>query len=179
MFKIVNYKKLNWFKNASENGGVMQKVIDGMQSNEVCVHIQNQKNGRMWASTTQEQLIKIIDKNIGAYEVISKYPHKAYFDIDCDDGTPLGTFKKIIQSKIQGELKWTISGSETETKNSYHITLNNYTINNIVDRENFKQFVMNLHSENNGFDTKVYTNNRNMKIINQSKQKGHEGSINY
>ena len=170
MFKIVNYKKLNWFKNASENGGAMQKVIDGMQSNEVCVHIQNQKNGRMWTSTTQEHLIKIIDKNIGAYEVISKYPHKAYFDIDCDDGTPLETFKKIIQSKIQGELKWAISGSETETKNSYHITLNNYTINNIVDRENFKQFVMNLHSENNGFDTKVYTNNRNMKIINQSKQ---------
>ena len=170
MFKIVNYKKLNWFKNASDNGGAMQKVIDGMQSNEVCVHIQNQKNGRMWTSTTQEQLIKIIDKNIGAYEVISKYPHKAYFDIDCDDGTPLETFKKIIQSKIQGELKWAISGSETETKNSYHITLNNYTINNIVDRENFKQFVMNLHNENNGFDTKVYTNNRNMKIINQSKQ---------
>ena len=43
MFKIVNYKKLNWFKNASENGGAMQKVIDGMQSNEVCVHIQKQK----------------------------------------------------------------------------------------------------------------------------------------
>ena len=29
---------------------------------------------------------------------------------------------------------------------------------------------MNLHEENKGFDTKVYTNNRNMKTINQSKQ---------
>ena len=29
---------------------------------------------------------------------------------------------------------------------------------------------MEMHAENSGFDTKVYTNNRNMKIINQSKQ---------
>ncbi len=170
MFKTVNYKKLNWIKNASENGGAMQKVIDEMKPTDVCVHIQSKKHGRMWSSTTQDYLLKIIDKNIGAYEIISKYPHKAYFDIDCEDGTPLETFKQIIQSKIPGEIHWSISGSETPIKNSYHITLNNYTINNIVERENFKQFVMNLHNENKGFDTKVYTNNRNMKIINQSKE---------
>ena len=169
MFKNITYKKLTWLKNASENGGAMDNVIQNMEQDEVCVHIQTQKYGRMWSSCSPEHLLKILDKNIGLYEVITKYPHKCYFDIDCEDGTPLETFKEIITNHIP-DAQMSISGSETESKNSYHITLNNYTINNAIERENFKQFVMNLHQENKGFDTKVYTNNRNMKIINQSKQ---------
>jgi hypothetical protein len=147
----------------------MNKVIENMEEDDVCVHIQNQKHGRMWSSYSPSHVVKIMDKNIGLHEVITKYPHKCYFDVDCEDGTPLETFKEIIKKHIP-DAQMAISGSETETKNSYHITINNYTINSIVDRENFKQFVMNLHEENKGFDTKVYTNNRNMKIINQSKQ---------
>ena len=77
--------------------------------------------------------------------------------------------KKKIKKRIP-DAQLSISGSETATKNSYHITMNNYVITNTIDRENFKHFVIGLHSENKGFDTKVYTNNRNMKIINQSKQ---------
>jgi len=169
MFRTVVYKKLTWIKNASESGGAMQKVIDEMKQGEVCVHLQSQKNGRMWSATTEEHLLKITEKNIGAYEVINKYPHKAYFDIDCEDATPLDTFKEIIKKRIP-DAELAISGSETATKNSYHIIINNYAITSIIDRENFKQLVMEMHAENSGFDTKVYTNNRNMKIINQSKQ---------
>jgi len=169
MFKTVVYKKINFTKNASENGGAMNQVLENLKENEICVHVQNQKSGRMWGATTPDHLLKIIDKNIGAYEVISKFPHKAFFDIDCEDGTQLEVFKKIIKKRIP-DAQLSISGSETATKNSYHITMNNYVITNTIDRENFKHFVIGLHSENKGFDTKVYTNNRNMKIINQSKQ---------
>ena len=172
MFKIVEYKKQTWYKNASAEGGAMNKVIENMEEDDVCVHIQNQKHGRMWSSCSPSHVVKIIDKNIGLYEVITKYPHKCYFDVDCEDGTPLKTFKEIIKKHIP-DAQMAISGSETETKNSYHITINNYTINSIVDRENFKQFVMNLHEENKGFDTKVYTNNRNMKTINHSTSRFH------
>ena len=169
MFKNITYKKIKFLKNASENGGAMNEVLKSMKDHETCIHIQNQKYGRMWGSTSPDTFLSIIDKNIGAYEVITKYPHKAYFDIDSEDGTNLETFKIIIKKHIP-DAQLSISGSETESKNSYHIVVNNYIINNIVERENFKQFVMNLHTENKGFDTKVYTNNRNMKCINQSKQ---------
>jgi len=63
-----------------------------------------------------------------------------------------------------------ISGSETDTKHSYHITLTNYVFKNEQERKQFKLFVNNvLYIEDDGFDTKVYTKNRNMKCVNQSK----------
>ena len=154
MFKNVSYKKLNWIKNASQDGGAMNEAIKTMKDDDVCIHIQNRKNGRMWAASGPNHLLTMLNKNIGLYEVITKFPHKVYFDVDCEDETPLETSKSIILSHIPDAL-FAISGSETETKNSYHIVLTNYNINNIVERENFKLFVMALHQENNGFDTKV------------------------
>ena len=48
--------------------------------------------------------------------------------------------------------------------------LNNYVFNSEIERDQFKIFVKNiLFPENNGFDINVYSSNRNMKIINQSK----------
>ena len=168
MFKTVHYKKINFLKNITSKCGAQDSVLESIADNEVCIHIQNKRNGKLWGATTENHLLTIINTNIGAYEVIIKYPHKAYFYIDCVNGSKLDTFKSIILVHIP-DAKLSISGSETSIKNSYHITVNNYTINNIIERENFKHFVVALHAINNGFDIKVYTNNRNMKIINQSK----------
>ncbi len=63
-----------------------------------------------------------------------------------------------------------ISGYEIENKNSYHIILNNYIINNVEEREKLKIIVKYFNSLNSNFDWKVYTKNRNMKSINQSKR---------
>ena len=69
MFKIVEYKKQTWYKNASAEGGAMNKVIENMEEeDDVCVHIQNQKHGRMWSSCSPSHVLKLIQKNIGMYE---------------------------------------------------------------------------------------------------------------
>jgi len=173
MFKNVSYKKINWLKNLTK-GGAQDEIIKNLKQDEICVHIMHQKHGRMWGTTNENHLITIMNKNIGLYEVLHfKNKMKVYFDIDCEEDfevNKIEVFKNIILKYIP-DCDFGISGSETEKKNSYHIVLNNYVFNSEVERENFKLFVINiLYPENNGFDTKVYTMNRNMKIINQSKQ---------
>ena len=176
MFKNVSYKKLTWIKNASQDCGALHESIKTKKDDEICVYIESQKNGRMWTSCSPSHLLTMLTKDINMYEVITKgLKHKCHFDIDCDlknckDGlTSLETYKKIILSYIPDAIL-AISGSETEEKHSYHIVITNYTINDEKQRDNFQHFVTGLHEENNGFDCKIYTNNRYMKIINQSKR---------
>jgi hypothetical protein len=71
-----------------------------------------------------------------------------------------------------------VSGSITIEKESYHIVLNNYIIKNIEDRDYIKNIVQYLNNTyDDSFDWKVYTNNRNMKAINQSKADGRVQNI--
>ena len=172
MFKNVSYKKIEWLKNLTK-GGAQDEVIKNMKPDEICVHITSKKHGRMWGSTTENHLLSIMNKNIGLYEVLHfNNKMKVYFDIDCKENlevNKLEVFKNIILKYIP-DCDFGISGSETDEENSYHITINNYIFNSESDRENFKLFVKNiLYPENNGFDANVYTSNRNMKTINQSK----------
>jgi hypothetical protein len=64
-------------------------------------------------------------KNIGLYEVIADFPVKLYFDIDeTEDKKGLHYFEDIIYKYIS-DAKLSISGSETDGKNSNHIIINN------------------------------------------------------
>ena len=56
----------------------MKEIIKNMKDNEICFHIHSQKLGRAWGATTPSHLLSIINKNIGAYEVVCKYPHKHF-----------------------------------------------------------------------------------------------------
>lgn len=172
-FKSQTYKKIEWLKNKSKDGGAMNEVIAKSKPEEMIVHIESKKLGRLWTAIEPDNIFKLLEKNINLYEVLATYPQKIHFDVDINENlqsNDLDLIKKIIYDHIP-DAELSISGSETETKHSYHIIVNNYVLNNEQEKLNFKMFVKNtLYPIHNGFDWKIYTNNRNMKMINQSKK---------
>ena len=174
--KIVTAWSLTWYKNASESGGAMKKAIEMKRPGEVVILSETQKYGKMWSHCSPEKLCELIKKNSGIYEVIDAYPHKLYFDIDCK--TPVVNepiLKNVLASirTIWPNGDWGISGSIVDNvKESYHIVSDTYVIHNDTERDMVKSAVKYLQSKNDAFDWKVYTKNRNMKCINQSKADG-------
>ena len=176
IIKVVVCWGLNWYKNASIDGGAMKHVIQNKKAGDKIILSETKKDGKMWASCPAEKVAELIKKNHGIYEVICEYPHKLYFDIDCK--TPI--VGKPILEEVLNMIKtiwpngeWAISGSIVEAvKESYHVVSDKYVIHNDDEREMVKSAVRFLQSKNNAFDWKVYTKNRNMKCINQSKTDG-------
>ena len=166
--KII-YKKLEFIKNISKEGGALYECIEQVKENEKIIHISNQKIGKLWGIINQNKIVDLIGKNIGLFEVIHTFPYKVYFDIDGDKQCNLNEIKNLINTHFI-DCKMSISGYEIEDKNSYHIILNNYIINNEEERDKLKTIVKYFNSINSNFDWKVYTKNRNMKAINQSKR---------
>ena len=174
--KVVVCWGLNWYKNASSDGGAMKHVIKNKKPTDRVIVSETKKDGRMWSCCTAEKLSELIKKNHGIYEVISEYPHKLYFDIDCKKPV---IDKPILEDTLQQirtiwpNGNFAISGSVVENvKESYHIVSDTYVIHNNEEREMVKSAVKYLQSTNDAFDWKVYTQNRNMKCINQSKTDG-------
>lgn len=175
MVKSQKVWKVDFFKNTDENGGAMAEAIKACASDQIVIHSQTKKNGRMWGCVKPEYFLKLIETNCGLYEVITKFPHKVYFDIDkkgLADAEYLQNIKQIILQYFP-EAQMAISGSMKETKTSYHIVLQNYVIHNEDERQHMKHLVKYIcEHQDDSFDWKVYTKNRNMKIINQSKDDG-------
>ena len=180
-FKLSNVMKLSWLKNNSDAGGAMQMVINSCPSEHVVIHSQTKKNGRMWCDVSETELLNVIKKNNGIYEVLSKYPQKVHFDIDRNhDDLPSEENQAEFYNKITSNIDIlfpnggvAISGSITDKKTSYHMTLNNYVLNDKADKEKLKVIVKYLHLNcDEAFDTKIYTSNRNWKCVNQSKDDG-------
>ena len=176
-FKSENFLNINWLRNATKDGGAQDEVIKNKTDinniilNRVYKKYAKTAEVRMWASCEPLQLLPMIENNNNLYEVIHQFPHKVYFDID--EEIPAGGIATPLQNHIDQIDKlfpnsdMAISGSLTDSKASYHIILNNYMINNINDRNTIKIMVDSL-----GWDNKVYTKNRNMKLPNQSKPDG-------
>ena len=171
---------MTWFKNITEDGGAMKEAINTLKQDELVVHSQSKKNGRLWGCLSSDKLVNIITKNHGIYEVITKFPHKLYFDIDGNHDST-NTFEKFTADNMTTINQYfpdgdaAISGSQSDEKWSLHITLNNYVIHNEDEREAIKTLVRDVFK--GAFDWKVYTSNRNMKAINQSKDDGRVQSI--
>jgi hypothetical protein len=126
----------------------------------------------MWADASNMQLLKLLKKDNCIYEVIHAFPHKVYFDIDADN-KDYDIYDKLIPkiNELFPDSDMAISGSKSEVRQSYHMVLNNYLMHNEVERQAIKSLVMYLNETfENSFDAKVYTKNRNMKCINQSKE---------
>jgi hypothetical protein len=164
--------KHTWFKNDTATGGAMNEAIKSCGLGEIVIHSQTKDKGRLWGVSNESKLLKLLEKNNGIYEVITSFPHKVYFDVDKANRQPdeyLGNVKSII-TKFFPNADMAISGNVSETKTSYHIVLSNYLIKNEKEREQMKHLVKYIQAkEDDGFDWKVYTKNRNMKAINQSK----------
>lgn len=180
MVETITYLKQAWYKNTNDEGGAQNVAIENMLPNDICVLSHTQKNGRRWTSLSPEKLLNMLSKNYGLYEIITGYPHKLYFDVDWDlpeeCSTPLLTIKDIILQFFPNAIM-AVSGSETKERISYHVVVQNYTIGSIEEREKVKTIVKSMSEIHPAFDYKVYTNNRNMKCINQSKQDGRIQSI--
>jgi hypothetical protein len=153
--------------------GAMAEAIKTRVDGEIVVHSQTKKSGKMWGLTTEDGLTKLIKTNKGLYEVISSFPHKVYFDYDgkVNETHDIEDIYTAI-NKYFPNADIAMSGSETSEKISYHFVANNYMITNPDERLKMKIIVSEIQKTMPGFDNKVYTNNRNMKCINQSKEDG-------
>jgi len=167
-YKKIKYKNVEWLKNISADGGALAECINNKKNNEICLMIHSTKLGRLWTTTSTDDILKLTKKNIGLYEVVDSYPYKVYFDIDGDKWCSLTNIKDLI-FKYFNDAQMSISGYISNDKVSYHIILNNYLIHNDEERDKLKLIVKYLHKFDSSFDSKVYTKNRMMKCINQSK----------
>lgn len=185
LFKTVKFCKILFTKNITQDGGAMKHVINDIQDlankdDFVIIHSFTQKHGRMWSAVLPTTLLNVIEKDNGIYEVITKYPHKVYFDIDKETNDTINAteFLQSIKNTITQyfpNADMAISGSVNKKKGtiyktSYHIALDNYTIHTPEER-NYVKCLCKYLKENvdDGFDTRVYNDNQNMKCINQTK----------
>lgn len=171
--KKITMWKTPFLKNTTGGGAMTEAIKSRDKKTDIVIHSDTQKNGRAWGYTTPLKMLELIKKNKGLYEVVTDYPYKVYFDID-KKGTVRETFLEEVKQTILKyfpNAEMAISGSVTDDKVSYHIICNNYTIHSQDEREYIKGVVKHLsETVDEAFDWKVYTNNRNMKCINQSKR---------
>jgi hypothetical protein len=161
--------KIQWYKKGRESA--QDYLMDVIKPNEIMLHRWNLNDGRMWGLTTPENLLKIANKNKFLYEVlITDRQRKIYFDIDLNvtENTldPLEECRRVITESFP-EADLSISGSRTPQKYSYHIILSNWTCRNHGEMLCLVKFCTKW--QHLGFDNKVYTKNRFMKLVNQSK----------
>lgn len=191
MVKQCKTLKCVGFRNDDDKGGALKKCIEKCPPNNIVFHINHPKNGRVWCFTTPDNLLQLLTKNNYIYEVLTQYPLKVYFDYDClahtslpdkgdsfktcrrgEEPPSVASLKQIIEQYFPNA-QYAISGSITSIKISYHIILTNYIIYNKDDLLILKHIVTHIHNTHDAsFDHTVYTKNRNMKAINQSKPDG-------
>lgn len=181
MVKQIKFRtQPNFFRNDSEECGAQALALKTRGKNDIVVKTWTQKIGQLWGFVSPDKLILLCEKNNGMYEIISDFPHKVYFDIDkkvdklyTDDEQQEHMNKMIsIINNIFPDAKCAVSGSYTDEKVSYHIILQNYMIYNLEDRETMKVIIDYIKKEYDpSFDNAVYSKNRPMKCINQSKPK--------
>lgn len=165
----------HYYKQGERNTNVSPQMCafqmkDKMKSDIVVQCMEN----RSYSFMTFNQLFEVLEKkNWYLAEVIqNKNRRKIYFDIDGNSPKP----KEFIINKIKEILpnaEFSISGSETKKRHSYHIVVNNYYF---TDKESMLGFVCwcnKLIEEGEitkkELDISVYYSNSLMKCINQSK----------
>ena len=155
--------------------GGQEKAISIAKDNEIVVAFHTKKLGRGFTAMDSSKLLKLIHKNRGLYEVLTTYPKKVYFDIDFksppeDFNQP--EFIKNTTNEIREYLpniEFAISGSVSPEKASFHYVSTNYIIKNDEQMECLKLISKAIFLKIPSLDWKVYTKNRQMKTINQSK----------
>ena len=172
--------KIEWLKNLNKNGKAQEEIIKQHNINNVMLKIWSNTHGQLWTTTTPDNLLKMIKTNKNMYEIIKNDKCKIHFDIDKHDQnisdfnekSYLKSIKDFLNNLFPNAL-YSISGSidEESKKISYHIIISNYIINTLEDKILLKCVVEYIREFfNKDFDNKIYTKNRCMKLINQSKK---------
>ena len=153
-------------------------MTDKVPSDHVVIHQNHNGLKKGFSTCTPEKLLSLIDINRGIYEMITRFPHKFYADIDLEP-VPEGFNQEEYLAKIIDafgyflpDIQFAISGSVSETRASFHLVAQNYVIADQQQREVCKQIAKLIHeNDDDGVDWKVYTKGRQMKCINQAKPK--------
>lgn len=161
---------VKWYKNKTKEGGAQDFVLQHARprkefhDNDVCIQSVTKSNGRMWAIVSERKLLKLVESNFGINEIMHSFPHKVFFDFDKKgrDDKFLETIVPEIE-KYFPNADMAISGSVRDEKTSFHIVLNNWTINSIAEQQAMKLIKL------DGIDSGVYNKNHSMKCVNQSK----------
>jgi hypothetical protein len=169
--------KVEWFGNNSiDKSGAQEHVlsiancVDAAPVELFPVLSHTEKYGRWWGATTKENFGKIIAKDHGFYEILPLLgKRKVYFDFDAKQGKSLDDIEALVAGSFPGA-RQQISGYEAADGMSVHVTLSNYTAESLDGLWKVKEWAKH-HSAEFGVDGLVYTKNRNMKCINQSKAK--------
>jgi len=162
---------LTWYKGT----GGQALAIESKKDDEIIVAYHSDKRGRAWATCQINKIEKLIQPNRGLYEVLHSYPKKLYFDVDFADPPPdfcQESFLDLIILDIQEfypDAEFSVSGSVTSDKASFHLVATNYIIKDETQLEQCKQIAKGIWTKQMSLDWKVYTKNRQMKIVGQSK----------
>jgi len=151
---------------------------DKIPANEFMISQQSAKTGHTFTSATKEDILKLIKKNRGLYEVFltRDYPRKLYADIDFKNPPTdfnqeeyleklIGTFREYIPN-----VEFAISGSVRDDKASYHLVSTNYTIDNEEQMSNIKALYTYIKQNvNDAFDPIPMNSYNEFKFVGQSK----------
>lgn len=165
--KFFNIDGIQWLSGS----GSQDELISMMEPDDRLFHAVS-NNRHLWALMSQHQIINYLKRNnMNICEVLVHYPKKLYFDIDGTPDCKLIDIMIILYKYFdKDEKNWSISGYETDVKHSYHIVNNKYIIASDDELLRVKNLVKYIkHTINNNFDDCVYSKNRNMKCIYQSK----------
>lgn len=154
-----------------------QLILDSLGLDEVMMITLIEKYGRKYAVVPLKDVGKLISKNRYMYEVLQHSKKRSvYFDIDGKmSSDPMPEVKELINSILPNAIlaisgyrnPGVIEGGKTF---SYHIKVLNYHIEPHADLSGLKAFCKKFKDV--GFDPGVYSKNRMMKCINQSKKGG-------
>ena len=174
-FKVITAYGVNWLTNATNNDkGAQQMVIESAPENHIIIKSFTNKNGHIYADIQPEIILDVIKYDLNLMEIITNDKHKIYFDIDAktSDIKDKDNYKESLINMINvifPDSDMAISGSENEYKYSYHITLNNYMCLDSDDKNILKRIVKYIKTVFTAVDISVYSKNRCMKYLNQSK----------
>lgn len=163
-----------WFFGGSQNKLI--NYLEKTNSTKTVVKMVNNETN-LWAIMESEELRSLVKKhNSFICEVLHKYPKKLYLDIDCtvvQEGFNDFNYKDILETikEYIPDAKFAVSGSIEAHKKSFHVVIHNYIVNNNKELSDFKVFLDIVSKKHPSIDTAVYTSNRTMKCVHQSKDK--------
>jgi hypothetical protein len=163
MAKIINGIRFQFGK------GTQDKLLSTINDDEYMIKHVHDVKGWACGIIKQDQMKDMVKTNNQIFEVVHRYPVKVFFDIDGKPNKCNLDDVKVLIDKYFNTPKMAVSGYENEDKVSYHIVLPNLLIKDYNDLINMKKLVQKMQKENENFDDSVYSKNRLMKAVNQSK----------
>ena len=159
-------------------------VTSNTEQHLVKVAIQKPTGGYTYHLFKYKDILELVEQDRNYYEIIGSNPIKPYFDIDVKVGEPnyddfniqyyldqiIYYFHQITGHRIDKKDCVIMNSSNPNKKKSYHIVIHNgiYLKHRTVNAA-FVKYIKANDQTLEYIDASVYSTNRNMLMINQSK----------